>query len=839
MSYPSRDRDRDWDELSRHSDPRATYSTYRRYVIPDDNSAACRRDDPSDRQLEIRTLDREDRRTMPRHYDYEYSLDTDFDPVYRAPSYASYSPRSDSEYQIVHRSEAMDDRFMVRRDPRDDDFYYHRRFREYDNGRSYPGYEVISYRTESPRPSRGRRRRCSSDDDIVHVRRSDKEESPHGYRRHLAEGALVGVGAAELIRHQSKKASEKGKESTLARLGKDVGAGTLGVLAADAIVRAHSRHRSKSRARSKSRHRCESLDRGRDHHRRRYRYHHRRYHRHGSRSSSTSRSRARTLAGLGLGAAAIAGAVALAKKHSEKSSKQRSSGRRSRSHRRRSSSASSSSDARDPDHRNRRMAEAGLAGAAVAGLVEHVRSKSRSRKGRSRSRIRTGIPIAAAGLGSAAIAAAYEKNKAKNEDKKEKETRRARSRSRSKSRARSSSESQVGVPPHLIEYGDDPVYGRIPASNYYGRAESPYHTPRKHTHSRSRRSPSTDSWSSSDRESGRNRRDKRRERSRSRDLATAGLAAAGAAGLAAHKYAQRKERKKNERDRRRDEEEARQDSYDDTYSTIPYPPSPPPPSASSYPQDNYYPQTNQFAQSPNQTTGPPPGHYQYPPSNYPPPGTASMPPPNHVSHNPADYPPPPGAPPPAQHYNYPVPPAQDPYAHLQPRGDENVSAVPKSTHPTEQHQFSYKSVSETSELNQPDGHRFSTSKSPSSTDEALITATLHGRPRSTSQPATKAVQFNLQPDYASDDLSYENGYETDDSDSTIGGCNHSRHLRTSRRAQNRSIHSRSHTPAPITSRHVRKHEVRSSQGDHSDSESTVDLPDRFDSQGHLVRTTWW
>ncbi|EEP76000.1 predicted protein [Uncinocarpus reesii 1704] len=759
--------------------------------------------------------------------------------VYRGSNYSSYSPRSDSDYQIIHRSEAMDDRMMVRHEPREDDYYYHRRVREYDHGHQYPEYEVRSYRTESP-GRRSRRRRCSSDEDLVYVRRNDREESPHHYRRHLAEGALVGVGAAELIRHQSKK-SDKGQGSTIARLGKDVGAGTLGVLAADAIVRARSRHRSKSRPRSKSRRRCESLDRGRDYHRHRYRYHHRRYHKGGSRSSSSSRSRARTLAGLGLGAAAIAGAVALAKKHSEKNEKrEKSSTRRSRSRRRRSSSTSSSSDARDPEHRNKRMAEAGLAGAAVAGLIEHARSKSRSRKGRSRSRIRTGIPIAAAGLGSAAIAAMYEKTKAKKEENKEKEARRARSRSRSKSRARSYPDAPAGVPTHLIEYGEDPVYGRIPASDYYGRPESPHYVARRHSRSsRSRRrSPSTESWSSSDRESRKHRRSKRSGRSRSRDLATAGLAAAGAAGIAAHEYKQRKERKKNERDRGMNKRKRKSRPVICTMIHMTLRPLTHPPLL-----HQVLPRTLTIITTRRQINS-----RRHLPLQL----RLTL---SHTalliirrllglhqcrrqikSHiTPADYPPPPGAPPPPQHYHYAPPTAQDPYAPRQPRGDENVSAVPQSTLPIEQHQDEYEGVNYRDLFSQRSSHPFPTKRQSSHPEGA----THESRPRSSSQPAAKTVQFNLQPDYASADSYTEKGYETDDSDSTIDGYNRSRHHDTRRHPRHQPSHSR--TPSPVASKRESQFQVpvRPSGNHNSDSDSTVDLPDRFDSRGQPVSTTWW
>ena len=70
----------------------------------------------------------------------------------------------------------------------------------------------------------------------------------------------------------------------------------------------------------------------------------------------------------------------------------------------------------DPKHRNKRIAQAGLATAALAGIAEHKRNKSRERKGgksRSRSRVRTGVPIVASGLAGAAVTGLYEKARAK------------------------------------------------------------------------------------------------------------------------------------------------------------------------------------------------------------------------------------------------------------------------------------------------------------------------------------------------------------------------------------------------------------------------------------------
>lgn len=220
--------------------------------------------------------------------------------------------------------------------------------------------------------------------------------------------------------------------------------------------------------------------------------------------------------------------------------------RRSRSRRRRHNDDDTEvirteSEARNPDHRNRRIAQAGLASAAAAGIIERVRSKSRG--GRSKSRIKTGVPIAAAGLGGAALAGLYENNKANKEAKKDAiiadEVHRGRgrhSRSRSKSRARghddrsyddrsyddrSYDERSRGGDPGMIAYGNDPIYPDSRRGDYYSDEEPGMY--RRRGGSRSS-SPDT-----------------RRGHSRSRNLA-AGVAAGGAAGVAAHEYSKRRER---------------------------------------------------------------------------------------------------------------------------------------------------------------------------------------------------------------------------------------------------------------------------------------------------------
>ncbi|ODH40211.1 hypothetical protein ACO22_01664 [Paracoccidioides brasiliensis] len=884
-------RDSNWDEADRQSEQR--YYSVKRYVIPSEQSSMYRRDGPamSERELTIRPHhDRDDR------YNYEYRREKDYDQVYRASSHAP--SHHESDYQLVSRPDT-DERWALRspRDPRDDDYYYSRSTREYDDGRHhYDEYEERYYAGDSPRSSgshrtRSRRsRNCNSDDDMVYSRRGRyyRDESPHHYKRHLAEGALVGVGAAELVRHRSKKRDGEEESSALSRIGTDVGAGALGAVAADVLQRARSRHRSKSRRRA------ESLDRGRDHNRE-HRHRHRRH-----RSRSSPDSRVKTLAGLGLGAAAIAGAVALARKKSQRSEKAGNSnhGRRSRSRRRRGSE-SGSDNGRNPAHRNKRMAEAGLAGAAVAGLIERARSKSRSRKGeRSRSRIRQGLPIAAASLGSAAIAGLYEKHKEKKEN--ESSERHHRHRSRSRSVAPSSAYSDPsGSAPQLIEYGDDPVYGSIPTNHYYGRPSTRQSSPRaiessfrrrsrhrsvSRSHSRNqhryRDGGSGSNSSFSDHDGGRKHRSSRhkeRSRSRTRDLATAGLAAAGA-GLAAREYTQRQERKKAEKGRRkyaRDHDYT--DSYEEGYDPVPHVPSPPPNGANYYPHSNYFP---------------------------PPPGSTPVPP-NHQGgpYNPADYPPSPGAPPMTQaNYSYPPPPpppAADPYSPRSINGEENVSAVP-TPNPTlsheQRHMLSEGIMATASrQLLLPSTHPvsgagaqsattlgysaspfaptpppLSTSPQPIPTSRNLFNT--FSRPRSSSQSASipaKSVQFDLRPHYASSPSTdrrariptgENQGYETDDSDSTMDGLGRSRlrfHSRPHHRLRTHtSYHPHQSTaspasipfpPTPSFPRTTSATPQHSSDKTHTrvhnnnldvESDSTIELSDRFDALGHRLLVPW-
>lgn len=592
--YRDRERDRDWDE------PRSSVSI-KRYIVPSEDSRDrdYYRHEYPDRELTLRrNTDRDDRPMMMQRYEREVDYDSrrydrDYRPerdyyereycepygfrrsarsaehlarlerdsgpiiiregqpviIHKARGPVYVNPR-ESDYEIVHRPD-------IDRDP----VYSQRRLRHYDEDRG-------SRRELSPGDSVSQvsRRRddqgYSSDDSMVYVRKEtrDYDDHPH-HRHHLAGGALVGVGAAELLRGRRKKEGEEVSHG-VGRVGQDVGAGALGAVAVNLAERAHGWYRSKSRHRSHS----FDDDRNSRHRHRHSRHSYSRGQR--SRSRSHSHSRAKTFAELGLGAAAIAGAVALARK---KSNKDKDKGRRSRSRHRRSDSSSRAEpdDARSQSQRRKHMAGAGLAGAAVAGLVDKARSRSRTRKGersRSHSKVRTALPIVAAGLGTAAATGLYEKNK----DKKNEEGsgRRGRRHSRSRSRPRS----EVYPDPTrdsagLIEYGEHPVHGSIPAADYYGRpvSQAGYYSdaadpvasgaagfgPSRYrsisrSPSRNRSQDGRGSYSGSDSDRGSSRRHRRRSgkhRSRSRDLAGAALAATGIGGYAARKYSKRKDRK--------------------------------------------------------------------------------------------------------------------------------------------------------------------------------------------------------------------------------------------------------------------------------------------------------
>ncbi|CAG8900883.1 unnamed protein product [Penicillium salamii] len=715
--------------MSRHEDP---YAGEREMVI----RRKTDRDEPVSIQRYEREVDYETPARYERYYEereyypYRNRYTRSMEPLERVEhplsreqsliheAHHSYTSPRESEYDVVRRSEADEDPYYYHR---------HRRVREYDDRRSRRELSPSDSISQTSR-RRDRDQDYSSDDSMVYIRKETHgyEDHPH-HRRHMLEGALVGAGAAELMRSRSKKDGESSHGAS--RIGKTVGAGALGAVAVNAASRAREYYRSKSR------HRSHSFDDNRSSHSHRHSRHslhsHSRHSR--SRSRSHSHSRAKTLLELGVGAAAVAaGVAALRSKSNAGERKGRSRTRsRSRTASRGRSEKSEKDEDRNMSERRKHMAGAGLAGAAVAGIVDKVRSHSRSRKGersRSRSRLRQALPIVGAGLATAAATGLYEKKKGEKDEKES--SHRGRHRSRSRSRAPSQSyPDPARDSAGLIEYGNDPVAGSIPAEHYYGQPGSsqPYlegpesYGARRQTRSRSRsRGGRYSSSSGSDRD--RDRGDRRRKhRSRSRDLAGAALSASGL-GYAAHKFNERRKSKEREREH--------------SHSL-----------ASPNARPPLLPQWTAIPSSPGDSTH----NLNATPAPY----------------NPADYPPPPGAAPPSQPYAYGAGPEQ----YRPRRADENVRS--------------------------PSIHE-GLNKLPSS--------------RSNSQPASKSVAFNLNntPD---------DGYESDDSTSTIGP--HGQHDRHHHRRRSSSV----------------PHSVHASRGDHKgsdDSDSTIDLPNRFDSQGRLL-----
>ena len=423
----------------------------------------------------------------------------------------------------------------------DEDYFYERRVREID--RAPKRREERDDRRSEIHP-KDSASNYGSDDSYEYVRKErtyddDGDHSPN-HRRHLAEGALAGVAAGELIRHHRKS---QGKEAG-GRAKSAIGGAAMGAIGAEAI----SRFRSRSRRRGGSRSRSRSSSHGDRRDRR-----DRRKQRSRSRSKSLSRKQQLGAAAGVLAVGALAGyALNKRNKGNETVIVNDAPPRRSRSRRRRASADSYMMDDermgeddkhRDPDHRNRRIAQAGLATAAAAGIWERVRSKSRGGKDRerSKSRIRTGVPIAAAGLGGAALAGLYEKNKASKEAKRDAiiedekgRGRRPRSRSRSRSVPAPYPDDRRSVDRGMIAYGDEPIYPDQQRGYYSDEEPGTYR--RRHGGSSASQSP-----------------DNRRRRSRSRSQAGRRVAemgaAAGVGAVAAHEIGKRNERRRTDRDR--------------------------------------------------------------------------------------------------------------------------------------------------------------------------------------------------------------------------------------------------------------------------------------------------
>lgn len=435
-------------------------------------------------------------------------------------------PRAPEQtYEIVRREERREEQQeVVVPEPRrthEDEYYYRRDTREFDGRRDE---EVQVARLD--RRGRDTHDRYSDDEDYVMkrkiVRERTRSASPN-HRRHLAEGALAGAGAAALLAHHKSRQGDpvdhKGRNV--------VGGAALGAIGAEVLTRARGRYEDRQDNRGRSR--------------------------------SSSRSKVKT--GLGLAAAALITTAAVKYAQNRKATKEElvrgRSRKRSRSRRRRHDSRGSYSSYssverttsvhRDPKHRNASIAKAGAATAVVAGIVNHVRSKSRRRNGeRSKSRIRTGAGIVGSGLAGAAVAGLYENRKSKEEAARDEDHLRRKSRSRSRrsrrsrSRARSvgaySDPGVVDPGQGMVEYGAQPVYKEITTTKVYDEPTTDGSSRRR---SRRRR------HSSSDGETTRSR-----SRSRMRNIA-AGVGGTAAAAIGVNQYQRRKEKKERERERER------------------------------------------------------------------------------------------------------------------------------------------------------------------------------------------------------------------------------------------------------------------------------------------------
>lgn len=546
------------------------------------------------------------------------------------------APREEG-FQVIRRREEVQE--LARPEPRrpvEDEYYYRRDVREVGGPRrsdedfaltaAAGPLAVAAYhdrREIRPRDSVSDRSYSDEEDVVVRKRiiKKERSRSPDSHhKRHLAEGALAGAGAAALLaNHRDKQGN--GPEHRGRQV---VGGAALGALGAEVLTRARSRYRDRhddeSRSRSSSRHSHRKIKTG------------------------------LALAAAGLAAAAAAKYVSNRKANKEEAGRGRS---RTRSVSRRRYSddddfhdedrgGRSRSRHADPKHRASQMAKAGAATAAVAGIVEHFRNKSKKRDGsRSKSRIRTGAEIAAAGLAGAGVAGLYENRKAK-EDRETEEVEARRERRRSRSRARSvGTYSDPGVDPELgmVQYGTEPVYTH---PGYYdpalaAGAGAAYGATREHRPHSGRRRHSSESSS----ERGGTRK-KSRSRSRVRDIAGA-AAGTAAAAIGINQYRKRKEKKEAEREKERrryeEDESPTEHYYDRDYRDEDYSPSPPHASGGSYyPDNNQFPPppTGQFTQQPMNTQLP--VH---------PADAAPIPP-----YNPADYA---GQPAPAAHNPYPYP----------------------------------------------------------------------------------------------------------------------------------------------------------------------------------------
>lgn len=107
--------------------------------------------------------------------------------------------------------------------------------------------------------------------------------------------------------------------------------------------------------------------------------------------------------------------------------------------------------------------------------------------------------------------------------------------------------------------------------------------------------------------------------------------------------------------------------------------------------------------------------------------------------------------------------------------------------------------------------------------------------------STKSVSFNLnerersiaEPQIRRDYVG-EKGYETDDSDSTIDGLDRNQHSHGHRSRRSSVPHHHTTGTNNTSTRNQRPGRPAADLPRDSDSESTIDLPDRFDAQGRKL-----
>ncbi|PMD44644.1 hypothetical protein L207DRAFT_542300 [Hyaloscypha variabilis F] len=711
-------------------------------------------------------------------------------------------PAREEGFQVIRRREEIQE--VARPEPRrpvEDEYYYRRDVREVGGprrsdedfaltGAALTGaaavagpLAVAAYRERREDRRDDRReihprdsvsdRSYSDDEDVVVRRKIIKKERSRSrdshHKRHLAEGALAGAGAAALLaNHRSKQGDgpdHRGRNV--------VGGAALGALGAEVLTRARSRYRDRhddeSRSRSSSRHSHRKIKTG------------------------------LALAAAGLAAAAAAKYVSNRKANKEEAGRGRSR-TRSVSRRRYSDDDDFHDEGRagrsrsrhaDPKHRAASMAKAGVATAAVAGIVEHFRNKSKKRDGsRSKSRIRTGAEIAAAGLAGAGVAGLYENRKAK-EEREEEEHEARRERRRSRSRARSvGTYSDPGVDPELgmVQYGTEPVYTH---PGYYdpavaAGAGAAYGATREHRPRSGRRRHSSESSS----ERGESRK-KSRSRSRVRDIA--GAAAGTAAAAIGYE----------------EEDSPAEHYYDHNYRDEEYSPSPPHASGGSY-----YPQNNQFPPPPTGQFTQQPFTQQPMNTQVHPEGAAPIPP-----YNPADYAGQPAA-------------TQNPYPYPEGTGDNltqhgNRTKLTRSEAPPRVRIYTPPSTASPSPLSSPTPSPAKLSSksvnfAPLSPSSSRRLAKIHKNAPHTHSPYDPSDPLTLAPSNSN----YNTQPQDEEEEETDLVYSSDRPRRRRRRNSDPS------SDRPLqTRKHRRRHHNASRSPSPSSSSEVEILPDRFDKDG--------